>query len=99
MGKRQLKRVDANRDGILGVKKWLVGLQNLWDNNKDIYTNVLSNLPQPIRNNPWPMHLINQNYKSIFRSKVITYWDSKVKENVASKTHSCKRIGQKMFLT
>jgi len=29
-----------SRGGILGIKKWLVGLQNLWDNNQDIYTKI-----------------------------------------------------------
>jgi hypothetical protein len=30
----------SSRGGILGIKKWLVGLQNVWDNNQDIYTKV-----------------------------------------------------------
>jgi len=29
-----------SKGGILAIKKWLVGLQNLWDNNQDIYTKV-----------------------------------------------------------
>ncbi len=36
--------------------------------------------------------------KCVFRSSVITCWDSKVRKDVVSKTHSCKRIGQKVFL-
>ncbi len=30
---------------------------------------------------------------------MITYWDSKVREDVASNMHSCKRIGPKVFLS
>jgi len=32
-------------------------------------------------------------------NSVTTYWDSKLREDVALKTHSCKRISQKVFLT
>jgi hypothetical protein len=30
-----------SRDGILGIKKWLARLQDLWDNNQNVYTKVL----------------------------------------------------------
>jgi hypothetical protein len=55
-----------SRGGILAIKKWLVGLQNLWDNNQDIYTKVFEQPTTIIKNNPWPMHLTNQNYKTCF---------------------------------
>lgn len=30
-----------SRGGILGIKKWLTRLQDLWDNNQNFYTKVL----------------------------------------------------------
>jgi hypothetical protein len=30
-----------SRGGILGIKKWLARLQDLWDNNQNVYTKVL----------------------------------------------------------
>jgi hypothetical protein len=31
-----------SRGGILGIKKWLARLQDLWENNQNVYTKVLA---------------------------------------------------------
>jgi hypothetical protein len=47
-----------SRGGILGIKKWLARLQDLWDNNQNSIPKFLNSLPQTLVNNPWPMHVI-----------------------------------------
>ncbi len=72
MEKNQLKRVNAKFQVEVGYWASRNGLQDykMYGIIIKIFTpKFLNNLPQPIRNNPWRMHPINQNYKMRFQKQ------------------------------